>query len=358
MNSIKSSFLCPYNEILPRKKAHDLFLFQECDALARAGFDVSLLCGKGSLPDDALFSYYLGKNSSSFTIDRLPIIRKNNFLNLSWNRPFFFFTQRKIVEKRPDFVLLSVLKQADYHVRHKVPGVKYIYEAHEVSTYPNEPLSSRCIQEKKMLSRCDLVVVTTDELKNILYNTPYNLSVPVAVIPLAVEKTPMKPLPFSLPFVLTYVGQLYKGQGVEQLLETARKFPQIQLQIIGGTKEEIKRLHPLHRRAHFFGYCPPTEVTEIAQTSHAFVAPFALTGRMPYVAHTKLYEYSAWQRPFLAPDIPLVRSHFPHALLFTNLEESLRQIMQPEVYARLAKGPFFSYTWKERANKYRSLLIT
>jgi glycosyltransferase involved in cell wall biosynthesis len=31
---------------------------------------------------------------------------------------------------------------------------------------------------------------------------------------------------------------------------------------------------------------------------------------MPYVAHTKLLEYAAWQRPVIAPDLPVTREHF------------------------------------------------
>ena len=85
---------------------------------------------------------------------------------------------------------------------------------------------------------------------------------------------------------------------------------------MGGTPEEIERFKPLNPRAKFYGYCAPSQIEEIVRDSHAFVAPFELTGRMPFVAHTKLHEYSAWGRPFIAPDAPIVREHFSEGIVF------------------------------------------
>src|ERR1700722_14363789 len=126
--------LFPYNEILPKKKAHDVYIYQECSCLAELGAQVTLLCGKGSLDAVALGRFY--NTIEPFEIKRLPIVRKNNPLGLSCNLPFFFYSQREIEQVKPDFVFISVLKQATYNLNRKVPDVKYVYEVHEVAAYP------------------------------------------------------------------------------------------------------------------------------------------------------------------------------------------------------------------------------
>jgi len=50
-------------------------------------------------------------------------VRKNNPLGLSWNIPFFFCCQNQIRKKRPDYVFLSVRKQAAFHLLRKIRNV-------------------------------------------------------------------------------------------------------------------------------------------------------------------------------------------------------------------------------------------
>lgn len=78
----------PYNEILPKKRAHDLFIVHECAALADLGWQVTLLIGKGS-EKSSLFNHYQIPLSNQLQIESLPLIRKNNLFGISWNLPFF-----------------------------------------------------------------------------------------------------------------------------------------------------------------------------------------------------------------------------------------------------------------------------
>lgn len=338
MNSRKIFITYPYNEILPRKKAHDVFVFQECAALHEAGFSVTLLCGKGSLPDHQLFEHY---STPSFPIKRLPIIRKNNPFNISWNLPFFFAAQKEL----KGTVILSVLKQAAYHLKRKLPNTSYIYEVHQLTAYDGNlsPL------EKFVFENVDHIVVTTEQLKHCIPT-----KTPISVIPLAVNRTPLPPIEKGSPFVLTYVGQLYKGQGVEQLLQAAKD---IELRIVGGTPSEIEKLKPLNPKAKFYGFCSPSQIEEIVRDSHAFVAPFELTGRMPYVAHTKLYEYANWKRPFIAPDAPIVHEHLPSGGVYFRpgkLSEAIEELQKN--YKELQQEALPSFTWKARSDRYQKLL--
>ncbi|MCH9610940.1 MAG: hypothetical protein S4CHLAM81_02500 [Chlamydiales bacterium] len=331
---MKKSITIPYNEVLPTGRAHDVFLFQEAAALSKE-FDVTLLCGKGSASDKELFAHY---NTEPFKIKRLPIVRKNNPLNLSWNRPFFHFCQKEL----RGTVILSVLKQAAYHLRRKKADCHYVYEVHQLTAYDGKVSS----MEQEVFDRADQILVTTKQLKNCI-----KTKTAVDVVPLAVNRKKLPPIEKSEPFVLTYVGQLYKAQGVEELLKCARG---VELRIVGGRPQEIERLRGLNPAAKFYGYVAPSELEEIVSDSHAFVAPFELSGRMPYVAHTKLHEYSAWGRPFIAPDAAVVRDEFSKGVYFYKPGELRSTIDRLVNDYSLCEMP--SYSWSERKDQMMECL--
>ena len=221
-----------------------------------------------------------------------------------------------------------------------------------------------------MLGHADLVTVPTDAMKTILEQPPYSLKTPIEVVPLAVNATPLPP-PSSAPLTLTYVGQLYEGQGLPLLLQALSHTQNWRLKIVGGKSEEIERLRILaskwnvHERVEFMGFQPPSALREIVKSSHAFVAPFEPVERMPYVAHTKLYEYAGWGRPMVIPDLPSVREHFVDqegVLLFesgnlSSLTDALKKLENQTLREKLQQkieqvDPF---SWQKRATHYAEL---
>lgn len=334
-------FIIPYNEILPRKKAHDLFLFKEACEIALSGHEVHLLIGKGSLSDQDLFDHY--GIYAPIQIHRLPIIRKNNPFNLSWNLPFFIACQRMIKRLKPDIVLLSILKQAIFHLNRRIGNTIYLYEVHEVAAYPTLPRGKHFDEEKMMLMHCDKVLVTTHALKKLLEEAPYKLKTPIDVVPLAVDHGPLPA--YNGPPILTYVGQLYKEQGVADLID-AVKDTNVHLQIVGGREEEIAKLNPHLPNITFTGFIKPNDLSKIIEKTTAFVAPFHLSGKMPYVAHTKLYEYAAWGRPIIAPNAPIVEEHLPKGVLLYTSKEELKICIEKIVDFK--ELPLRPTTWKQR----------
>lgn len=361
-----------YNEILPKKSAHDVYIFHQCNALAAQGLVVSLLCGRGKMTLTQLREHYNAEHS--FTITQLPIIRKNNPLNISWNRPFFFLAQRALKKLAPRVVFLSVSKQAKYHLKRRLPSTFYIYEAHELSYYPDCDFDpARAKEESSLFNLADLVVVSTEAMKEILLSAPYALQTPVEVIPLAVGAKELPPPPAAITPALFYVGQLYDGQGIPLLLKALERVPEWSLKIVGGKPHEINNLSTLAKtlkmqnRVEFLGFCPPSKLSELVKEAHAFIAPFEAKGRMPYVAHTKLLEYAHWGRPIIAPDLPAVREHFPGrkgVMLFKaedldSLSDALQQMLKAERRAQLQQeiGQYKNgFTWEKRAIHYKHLI--
>ena len=264
---------------------------------------------------------------------------------MSWNLPFFNACQKMIKKLNPDVVLLSVLKQAIYHLNRRVANTTYIYEAHEVTTYPNKPRGKHFDHEKIMMMQADRIIVTTTPLKKILREEPYNLKTPIDVIPLAVDHPKLPP--YSGPAIITYVGQLYKEQGVADLIEAIKDLP-IQLNIFGGSSEEIAALDQKLPNVHFKGFVKPNDLYSAIQNTTAFAAPFHNTGRMPYVAHTKLHEYAAWGRPIIAPNLPIVSDHFDKGVLLYNSFEELKLLLQKVILIHELPAP--PLNWSERIN--------
>lgn len=314
--------LYPYNEILPKRSAHDVYIVRNCVGLAAAGADVTLAFGIGSLSNSDLIGHYHISPNANLHWKRLPIVRRNFGLPINMNSVFFLSAQHLIGRMKPDWVALSVFKQGRFHLKRRLPGVSYVYEVHELAWYPgreeNDPkISKRLAEERSMLSQADAITVTTAALRNILQTEPYNLAIPIEVIPLAVNFSPLPPPPpITGKLQLMYAGQMYQGQGLDLLLQALAKTTGIHLTLIGGKKEEISFLKKLacslgvDKHVQFAGFRPPAELSELIAGAHALVAPFLATGRMPYVAHTKLLEYTAWQRPVIAPDLPVVREEF------------------------------------------------
>ena len=360
----------PYNEILPKRKAHDVFVFHECAALSTYGnCDITLLVGKGSNQD--LFSHYHVPRCPKLHLHPIFMIRKNNPIGLSWNFPFFFLCQRYIERERPDAVICSVRGQAAYHLKRKIPGVQYVYEVHELAYYPNGPPSHHLQFERDMLTAADLITVTTEALKQILKSPPYSLENRIEVVPLAVLAEPIPPPSTVDTLQLAYVGQLYSGQGLPTLLTALSQTKNVHLKVFGGKPHEIADLQKLARDLGvegpitFLGFIPPSQIPSKLQDVHAFVAPFENTGRMPYVAHTKLLEYAHWARPIIAPNLPIVREHFTSGVLLYepgnpsslaacihNLQqESIRVRLQEEISAYAGR-----FSWSARAQAYVNLL--
>lgn len=365
-----------YNEILPTRKAHDAYVWRNCVALAGAGEDVVLACGRGSPPAGALAAHYDTPLPAAFRVRALPILRRNFGLPFTWNAVFNAAAQRFIARERPDAVMLSVRKQGAYHLARKLPGVRYVYEVHELEWYPTlgdaAARDPRVALEREMLARADLVTVTTGALASILSLPPYALPNTVALVPLAI--TPPAPPPaiaHSLPLHAMYIGQLYGGQGVEDLISAVASVDQVRVTIVGGSAADVHRLQALvpasaARRVRFTGFVAPRELPALAASAHVLVAPFRPERRMPFVAHTKLAEYVALRRPVVAPELAIVREHFHGARALQayapgdvqGLAAALSALLEAAAWGRLADEArsLPVSTWVSRSGDYSRLL--
>lgn len=356
----------PYNEILPLRKAHDAYIFRNCASLAALGVDVTLLCGKGSLNKEELFSFYKIEPTNPLKVVQLPILRRNNFLNLNWNFVFLWSTMRYIQKEKPDVVICSVIKQMNFLIKKRLEKTLYLYEVHQLGWYPSisKPDTNLIHLERSIFNRCNLVTVTTDALKQILKNDPYHLTTPIELIPLACDFAPLPEPKMHHPFHLFYVGQLYTKQGVFTLLEAIKEVQGVLLHIVGGSSYQIDlykdfcQKNGISDRVVFKGFVNPDQFHEVLKEADAFITTFENTERMPYVAHTKIYEYLALKRPIIAPDLEIVKEHVSKGILTYEpankkaLIAAITSLTEPNVYGRFCLEIKESkvLSWTERAS--------
>lgn len=346
----------PYNEILPKRSAHDVYVFTTAVAVAQAGAQSSLLAGKGGWDEAKLHAHYRTESPATFHAFGLPIVRRNLALPVTVNAVFDLYARRWLDRARPDWVVTSVIKQGLFHAAHRVPGVKHAHEVHELAWYPGRDAGSSAIaprlaRERQLLGAVDLVVVTTEALASVLRAAPYEITTPIRVLPLAAPRcealAPTSKEP-SGTVRLAYVGQLYREQGLSLLIRALALAPRISLDVVGGRDAEVAALQAeavaldVANRVTWHGFVAPGEIAARIANAHAFVAPFLCEGRMPFVAHTKLVEYRAWRRPVVAPDLAVAREHLLGAGLVAfeagnaqSLGAALRALTEPSNLARL-----------------------
>jgi glycosyltransferase involved in cell wall biosynthesis len=411
-----------YNEKLPKKTAHDVYVWRNSYFLSHflkeKTLEVSLLTGLScnhqsieSLQNYYLPSSYHKEQSQPATkktlpfwstfADRghsllhemdhfqwieLPLMRKSGPFRISWNTPFFYRCQKWIEAQRPDWVLMSVYKQADFHLKRKVPGIRYLFEVHDLAFYPEfekklPPKEKEAEFERqiRVLNSCNAISVTTDALKKTLEKAPYSIQTPIYVIPLASEMNPVLPQKNQANEVsLGYVGQLYLDQGVDNLIKASAHVPGVKLEIMGGNTRDLERLKNLvkelhmHSRVHFHGFVSPQALHSKIHTCQGLVAPFHPTPHMRQVAHTKLVDYGRWALPVIAPELPITKeetrsSHFFFdSQNYPNSLESLIQTLklacdpiermkaQEEIDRDVEKNPD-RFSWKERIFKLEQI---
>jgi glycosyltransferase involved in cell wall biosynthesis len=415
-----------YNEKLPKKTAHDVYIWRNVYFLSQSGQDkltastlkLTYITGPShpkatldmlqkhylphqhSLPFEnecaplPFWSTFLDRGQSqshhagSFEWIELPLMRKSGPLRLSWNLPFFLRCQKWLEKTRPDWVMMSVYKQAHFHLQRKLPGVRYLFEVHDLAFYPgtSEPVDARkkaqIQQQKEVLEACDAITVTTHALKRALEREPYHIKKPIFIVPLASEMQPLPPISVSRAAVnLAYVGQLYPHQGLDELIQALSHVEGLRLEILGGNKTDLERLKSLvydlklNNRVVFHGFISPQALASKLYGIDALVAPFHPTAHMRHVAHTKLIDYGRWALPVIAPNLEITReevrshhflfdaAHYPQDL--NSLIQVLKKVLDPkerlkaaeEIRHDLEKHPA-RFSWQERTDLLAPIFIS
>lgn len=376
------------NQDLFDGSAHALYCYRNCWWLATtapAGHRVELIFpgeSRWSLCDETQHAeehFRLGE--SSLKVTALPAWRrKKHARGLTLN---FWFTSharrhlRTSAKEGDVFItasfpkLLKAFASTEWLRTH----LRWIYEVHQLAKLDFGAGSARDQREAEALALAQGFVTTTGSLACLLEEgfpaiRRVNLGLACGQPPANIPQPPSS----NEAFTLGYLGSLYGGQGVEWLVEnwaTIRERLGVPAKLVigGGSEIQIAKLRLLTEASgpsgiEFVGHIPPSGITAFLASIHALIIPSAATGRMPFVAITKAYDYLAYQRPVIASSLPSITEIMRpdlEALVFEPMDlDGLvhcaeRLLNFPAEGNRLISASLErsgSFTWEERSRKY------
>ena len=179
----------------------------------------------------------------------------------------------------------------------------------------------------------------------------------------------------GVPLRVGYTGSLYRGRGVELLLDVAERCPWIELHLVGGPEQQAEDISGRRRddgpatNVVVHGPVSPSEARRLQADFDVLVAPFARTVHTDsgvdssrWMSPMKVFEYMASGRPIVISDLPVLREVLRpdvDALMVAPedadaLIAALRRLADdPELGARLAASALerahTQFTWDVRA---------
>jgi glycosyltransferase involved in cell wall biosynthesis len=290
-----------------------------CNAMSKLGHDVVLIapCGVEEKEPDVhnVYDYYGVTNS--FKIKQLNIV-KGRFGSISYAAQIALL----LLKEKPELVYGRYCLGC---VTSVLLGYNTIFETH----VPFNELTKKDQKSLKLIQNkpnfLNLVVIS-DALKNMYVDEgifTHSDMLKVAHdgadeyidknIPQLLEGEPSK-------IKLGYIGHLYKGRGIDILIELSRKASDFEFHIVGGTEEDIQYWKSIAgqndiNNLHFYGHVSPAK-TEIFRASFdILLAPYAdkvtVSGNSgdtsQYMSPLKIFEYMAHKKPILCTDLPVLR---------------------------------------------------
>jgi len=335
-----------------------------CETLAAAGHTVTLIAIRGD-KDLNPFTYYGTKANfaiNSMTLPPLPLI----------GRLYPFYGYLKGSKIKADIYYTRNIEIAGYLRR---AGKNFRLELH--SPFTNT-------QEKKILTRClnspscEKIIVITHALKKFLSeemgiqeaDTRKIVVVPDAASPTATEPAVSKTGKTS---EIGYVGQLHAGKGAEVVIALAKRLPEKQFHIVGGTEAQIKSLSAhAPENVRFHGQLPYRDAEKIRLACDILLAPYqekvATYGNShdniaQWMSPLKLFEYMAARKAIVCSDVQVLREVMrdgvncllvPHDTIDAWVE-AVNRLEDSSLREKLANAAYSNfihdYTWAARAKK-------
>jgi len=371
------TIIYPVDQRLLSGKAHDILILRTCHALAALGHTVFLVTQEVGVDVEVFWRHYGIQGLPNLHVIFIPIRQKK--LGISWRFLYPWFCCLKIqalLRTVPvDLIYLSELKLG-HDLLHRIPILKkpIIYEFHSLKAFEVEPFRPDAMEES-VYKHATAVIATTENLLRMLkhlYGNRESQEIISLASDLFLDRFSFHPNEEGSEAKIFYLGQLYPLQGVAFLVEAMALLPGNQLHIVGGRPDEIEGLKEVARRSgtssrvHFYGFVRPVEIPPLLRKADLLVVPSKNAGRMPYVAHTKIYEYMAYGKPIVATDLPAVREvlvdHHNAILVSPDnakaLAEGIQQVLSdPGLAKKIAQNAYEtarSHTWERRGKALAS----
>jgi len=360
------------NSIIPSRTANSIHVMKMCQAFADNGHEVILLA-----PDrykeyennvDNVYSYYGVKEN--FRIKKL----KYNYLR-GISGLFYGFSTYLLVQKyNPDLVygrfasaicILSLKYKAVLELHSPTLGLSKV-DSLFFKLFKNklskivlisEALKKIYIKEKIIYDENKYIVAHdgADKVENL--------------------KDKVKLYGDSDKLKVGYVGHLYKGRGIELIINCAEQLNNFTFHIVGGNQNDISYwkgylLDKNIQNVYLYGYVNPSQTVLYRNSFDIVMAPYSnnvsisksTLNTSTYMSPLKIFEYMSHKKPIITSDLPVLREvlNEENSILvdYDNEKEwinAIKKLKNYEFSSMIANNAFIKfskkYTWINRVNK-------
>ncbi len=355
---------------IPSRTANSIHVMKMCQAFSDNGHDVILFApqikNKYEKAVDDIYDYYGVKKNFQIRKFWHPGLKLGAIL---YTIIIFFYL---VFNKKFDLVFGRFLHGCFVAALLKN---KVVFESHE-AILTKKSHQSFILKKLIKYKNFKKLIVISKALKEMYLKTGYLSSSKIQVAHDGAdevvdfeEKTELLGSRNSLK--IGYVGHLYKGRGIEKIVECASKLDDITFHIVGGLKEDIlywknycKNLKLIN--IYFYGFVPPKETIKFRNSFDLVLAPYAnevsvkgLGDTSKFMSPLKIFEYMSHKKAIIASDLPVIREvldetnsillDYDDTNLWINSINKLRVSNTREIIATKALADFYKYTWKNRA---------
>jgi glycosyltransferase involved in cell wall biosynthesis len=349
--------------VIPSRTANSIHVMRMCQAFAKAGHDVTLLAPSNLKLEEKniedVFDYY--GTEKNFKLRKLSTPRFMKKFLYSWR---CMIEIRKVV---PDVVYgRNDLRTLWLSVKN---GFSTVFEQHMPPEKSSEQIYVQKILAHPKGSKIVLISAALGEYYQKAFGIdPKNMLIAHDGADM-VKDLGALPLDFN-PSVerksVGYVGSLFKGRGIDLILEVARRLPQYDFHLIGGNEKDIEfwKKEILLTNVIFHGFVPPKETYRYRNFCDILLAPYQTEQEgnktSEYMSPIKLFEYMSSSKPILCSDLAVIREILnennaylidPHSV--DAWVEGIEKIMTNKTWAdSLAQNAYRDfndhYTWYKR----------
>jgi glycosyltransferase involved in cell wall biosynthesis len=168
-----------------------------------------------------------------------------------------------------------------------------------------------------------------------------------------------------------YVGHLYKGRGIEIIIECAKKINNMSFHLVGGLEKDITYWKSYIKQfkltnIHFYGFVSPKETSKYRNSFDILLAPYenkvtieGLGDTSKFMSPIKIFEYMSHKKLIIASDLPVIREvlneknsilvNYENIELWINSIENIKYLKNKDDISKQALIDFKKFTWKNRA---------
>jgi len=343
------------NSFVPSKTANSIHVVKMCQAFADNGDEVFLFIPAydeyKDYSDEYIYKYYGVKSN-------FKIIRFKHF-HFKGGSVFDALNLVKILNKiKPDIVygrfLLGCLMSS-------LIGYDTSFELHQ-------PINKHSVLDRfaigLLLKKVKRFFVISEALKNIISNEIKSKN-NIEVIHDGADdllKSFNTTIDTNEKLKIGYIGQLYRGRGIDIIINLAKLFPNLEFHIVGGYDKDVKFWQEkATKNVIFYGFVQPKEIIEISQKFDILLAPYQLeTNTVDYMSPLKIFEYMSFKKAIIASDLPVLREILDetNSILVKcddvhEWEEAIEKLQDKALRKALSAKSYTdfvnNYTWKQRA---------